>query len=85
MRTAVYIKVSKTNRDRIGLADTARRQANYLGPQGFIAMKGQSDQHFRKHDFLRLEFPTRSLAIRFQDRFDENCDPLVTTKRFKVP
>ena len=84
MATVVYVYVGTTNRNRTALADTARRQANYLGPYGFRAMKGQSDQSFIRRGYLRLEFPTRTLAIRFQDRIMENCDALVVTKRFKV-
>jgi hypothetical protein len=85
MRTAVYVKVGKTNRNAVRLADTARRQANYLGPHGFRAMRGQTDDVFRRRGYHRLEFPNRSLALRFEEFVEENCDSAVYTERYRVP
>uniref|UniRef100_UPI00197A7F8F hypothetical protein n=1 Tax=Aureimonas ureilytica TaxID=401562 RepID=UPI00197A7F8F len=61
MDVAVYVKVRRTNRDRVALADGARRQANYLGPEGFDAIRGQTDARFQKQDNHRLVF--RSLRL----------------------
>lgn len=85
MPTAVYVKVGKTNRNPLRLADCARRQANYLGPLGFRAMRGQTDDLFRRRGYYRLEFPERSLALRFEVFVEENCDSAVYTERYRVP
>lgn len=85
MSTAVYVKVAKTNRNAVRLADNARRQANYLGPLGFRAMRGQTDEQFRRRGYHRLEFPTRALALRFEEFIEENCDSAVYTERYRVP
>ncbi len=84
MRTAVYVKVGKTNRNPVALADNARRQANYLGPHGFTAMRAQTDERFEARGYHRLVFPNQMLARAFQDRVDENCDAAVFTERYRV-
>ena len=84
MRTAVYVRVSETNRDPVALADGARRQANYLGPHGFHAMRKQTDERFQARGYHRLVFPTRALALTFQERVEENCDAAVFTERFRI-
>jgi hypothetical protein len=52
----VYVRVAKTNRDPLALADEARRQANYVGPEGFRAMRRQTDARFRQRGYHRLVF-----------------------------
>lgn len=84
MRFAVHIQVEETNRDRVAAADTARRQANYLGPVGFRAMRGQTDERFEERGYHRLVFPTSSTAKAFQERVNENCDSAVVTKRRRI-
>lgn len=80
----VYIRVGRTNRDKVALADSARRQANYIGPDGWRAMRGQTDALFRKNGHLRLVFKNRSNAIAFQQRVDEVCDPAIITERRRI-
>jgi hypothetical protein len=80
MSVAVYIEVGATNRDRVALADLARRQANYLGPAGFRAMSNQTDKRFREKGNLRMVFTDRRVAERFQERVAANCDEAVSTR-----
>jgi len=80
VRAAVYIRVGETNRDPVALADLARRQANYLGPHGFKAMRNQTDERFEERGYHRLVFPNGKLAIRFRERVEENCDAAVSTE-----
>ncbi|MGO9232637.1 MAG: hypothetical protein ACLP4V_00535 [Methylocella sp.] len=80
----VYVRVTTTNRNPLALADTARRQANYLGPQGFRAMRRQTDASFKARGYHRLVFRTRSAAKAFQLRVDQNCDRAVVTKRYRI-
>lgn len=84
LRTAVYITVGETNRNPVALADLARRQANYLGPQGFKAMRDQTDERFEERGYHRLVFPNRALADRFQERVEENCDAAVSTEARRI-
>ena len=84
LRTAVYITVGKTNRNPVALADLARRQANYLGPQGFRAMRDQTDESFEERGYHRLVFSSGELAARFQERVEENCDPAVSTEARRI-
>jgi hypothetical protein len=84
MKFPVHVIVRKTNRNPVALADMARRQANYLGPQGFMAMRRQTDARFEERGYHRLVFRTRSAAKAFQARVDENCDPAVVTKRYRT-
>ncbi|HEX7921989.1 MAG TPA: hypothetical protein VF583_13610 [Bradyrhizobium sp.] len=84
MRTAVYITVGETNRNPVALADLARRQANYLGPQGFRAMREQTDERFEERGYHRLVFPNSALAARFQERVEENCDAAVSTEARRI-
>lgn len=81
MAVAVYVTVGRTNRDPVALADVARRQANLLGPDGFSAMRGQTDERFRKHGNLRFVFSSLRTARAFQERVEENCDDSVSTER----
>lgn len=85
MRFPVYVRVAQTNRNPVALADTARRQANYLGPQGFRAMRRQTDARFKARGYHRLVFRTRAAAKAFQARVDQYCDRAVTTKRCIIP
>ena len=80
----VHVLVGRTNRNRVALADTARRQADYLGPHGICAKCGQTDEEFRKHNRLRLVFRSLETARKFEERVAENCDEIVTTKRYRV-
>lgn len=84
MKFSVHVKVGQTNKDPVPLADTARRQANYLGREGFRAMGGQTDTRFLARGYHRLLFRKRATAKAFQARVDQICDPAVTTKRFCV-
>lgn len=84
MRTAVYVTVGKTNRNPTALADLARRQANYLGPKGFDAMRNQTDERFEERGYHRLVFPNSRLATRFQERVEENCDAAVSTEARRI-
>lgn len=84
MRFPVYVRVEKTNGDPVALADTARRQANYVGPEGFQAMRGQTDALFQQRGYHRLVFRTRRGAKAYQARVEENCDPKVVTKRCRT-
>jgi hypothetical protein len=72
----VYVTVGQTNADPVALADTARRQANYLGREGFRAMRGQTDERFAVRGFHRLVFRTRARARAFQARVRQICDLL---------
>lgn len=84
LRTAVYIRVGETNRNPVALADLARRQANYLGPDGFKAMRDQTDEQFEELGYHRLVFPNRALAARFRERVEENCDSAVSTEAWLI-
>jgi hypothetical protein len=58
MISIVRLMPAHSNIDPILMMDAARRRLNYLGPLGFRAMAGQTDDLFRKQGYL--EFPLAS-------------------------
>ena len=59
----------RTNCDPVALADVARPQAYYLGPDGFLAMRAKPMSVFASTETSVSSF------------VEENCDDSVSTER----
>jgi hypothetical protein len=81
-KRAVHVFVAKSNRNRLREADLARRLLDLLGRVGIMIKRGQTNARFLAQGYFRFVFPSRALAIRYQDLVDEHCPSIVTTKRY---
>ena len=66
--------------------DQVRRQFDYLGGIGFRLKRGLTDRKIQKDGYIRVMFPTRALAKKFQRRVERYCDDslVVERRRLKV-
>jgi hypothetical protein len=77
MISIVRLMPAHSNVDPILMMDAARRRLNYLGPPGFRAMAGQTNDLFRQQGYL--EFPLASpLVPRWLGQIEEVCGNALT-------
>ncbi|MCB8881697.1 hypothetical protein ACELLULO517_15725 [Acidisoma cellulosilytica] len=85
-RRSVRVKVRRSNRNIYILLDQARRLLDTVigGRLGFTLKKHQTNDLFDKKGYLRFVFPSKALAIQFQDAVEEFCSSAVSTMRYKL-
>lgn len=81
----VRVRVGSKNRGRLFLLDHARRQTDHFGPQGIRAKRGQTNERFRKRGYIRLVFPTRTMAKRYMRRVDKLSEPALECRLMRNP
>lgn len=81
----VRVRIGRTNRGRLFLLDHARRQTDHFGRQGIRAKRGQTNTRYRQHGYIRLVFPTRTLAKRYIRRVERLGEPAVRCRLMRNP
>lgn len=61
-----------------------RRVADEFGSPGIVGKRGQTNARILASGYLRIVWPSRSLARRFQNAVEEFWGAYVSTRRFRV-
>jgi len=71
------------NLNRARLVGQVRRLADEFGRPGIVGKRGQTNGRVSDQGYLRIVWPSRQLARRYQDTVSEFWGDRVSTKRFK--
>lgn len=77
--------ISHGNHPRQWVIGQVRHLANEFGRSGIVAKRGQSNDRIRKKGYLRLAWPSREAAERYQLAANEMYGDRTTTRIMRNP